>query len=214
MNAGSETSDGAPVSRIRFEAARFVVSVARLSGLPADRGREAAFAGRSNAGKSSAINALTRHGSLARVSKTPGRTQQINFFALSEVHRLVDLPGYGYARAPANVKRAWASLVEGYLARRRSLTGLVVLMDSRRPFMGQDEQLVEWARAAGLPIHVLLTKCDKLSRSIAARTLDQARRRLGASEVAGVQLFSATRKSGLEALESRLTRWLSHQEAG
>jgi len=148
-----------------YRQAQFLKGVARLSALPADAGVEVAFAGRSNAGKSSVINALTGRTALARISKTPGRTQQINFFVLDdEEHRLVDLPGYGYANVPLAVKRQWAGLVEGYLSARRSLEGVVLLMDARRPFTDADSRLMEWCVHAGLATHVLLNKSDKLSR--------------------------------------------------
>jgi len=192
-----------------YRQACFLKGVARLSALPADVGAEVAFAGRSNAGKSSVINALTGRAALARISKTPGRTQQLNFFVLDDdQHRLVDLPGYGYANVPIAVKRRWAALVEGYLGARRSLMGVVLLMDARRPFTDADAQLVDWCAHAGLATHVLLNKADKLSRGAAARTLAQARKRLaplGEDNVA--QLFSATRKTGIDELGARLDAW-------
>ncbi len=186
--------------------------VARLSALPADVGAEVAFAGRSNSGKSSVINALTGRAALARISKTPGRTQQLNFFVLDDdAHRLVDLPGYGYAKVPIAVKRRWAALVEGYLGSRRSLMGVVLLMDARRPFTDADSQLVEWCAHAGLAVHVLLNKADKLGRGAAARTLADARRRLAPlGEENVVQLFSATRRTGLDQLGVRLDAWLRY----
>ena len=195
-----------------YRQAQFLKGVARLSGLPVDSGREVAFAGRSNAGKSSVINALTGRAALARISKTPGRTQQINFFVLDdEQHRLVDLPGYGYAKVPLAVKRQWASLVEGYLNSRRSLQGVVLLMDARRPFTDADSQLLEWCVHAGLATHVLLNKADKLSRGAGARVLDDARKRLApAGDEHRVQLFSATRKTGIDELGARLDAWLAY----
>ena len=195
-----------------YRKARFLKGVARLSALPPDTGAEAAFAGRSNAGKSSVINALTGRASLARISKTPGRTQQLNFFVLDDPdHRLVDLPGYGYANVPVAVKRHWADLVEGYLGARRSLRGVVLLMDARRPFTDTDAQLLDWCVHAGLATHLLLNKCDKLSRSAGARTLADARARLaGLGPEHTVQLFSATRRTGLETLGARLDGWLGY----
>ncbi len=193
-----------------YRKACFLKGVARLSALPADVGVEVAFAGRSNAGKSSVINALTGRAALARISKTPGRTQQLNFFVLDDdEHRLVDLPGYGYANVPIAVKRRWSDLVEGYLGSRRSLMGVVLLMDARRPFTDADSQLVDWCVHAGLAIHVLLNKADKLSRGAGARVLADARRRLvplGEENV--VQLFSATRRTGVDKLVARLDVWL------
>ncbi len=195
-----------------YRQACFLKGVARLSALPADVGAEVAFAGRSNAGKSSVINALTGRAALARISKTPGRTQQLNFFVLDDdQHRLVDLPGYGYANVPIAVKRRWAALVEGYLGSRRSLMGVVLLMDARRPCTDADSQLVDWCAHAGLATHVLLNKADKLSRGAAARTLAEARKRLAPlGEENVVQLFSATRRTGIDELGARLDAWLGY----
>jgi GTP-binding protein len=195
-----------------YRQASFLKGVARLSALPADVGAEVAFAGRSNSGKSSVINALTGRAALARISKTPGRTQQLNFFVLDDdEHRLVDLPGYGYAKVPIAVKRRWAALVEGYLGSRRSLMGVVLLMDARRPFTDADSQLVDWCAHAGFATHVLLNKADKLSRGAAARTLADARKRLAPlGEENVVQLFSATRSAGLDELGARLDAWLGY----
>jgi GTP-binding protein len=195
-----------------YRQAQFLKGVARLSALPADAGVEVAFAGRSNAGKSSVINALTGRTALARISKTPGRTQQINFFVLEdEEHRLVDLPGYGYANVPLAVKRQWAGLVEGYLSARRSLEGVVLLMDARRPFTDADSRLMEWCIHAGLATHVLLNKSDKLSRGAGARVLADARKRLAPlGDEHQAQLFSATRKTGTDELGARLDTWLGY----
>lgn len=197
-----------------YRQARFLKGVARPSALPPDVGAEVAFAGRSNAGKSSVINALTGRASLARISKTPGRTQMLNFFVLDDTHRLVDLPGYGYANVPVGVKRRWAALVEGYLSARRSLVGVVLLMDARRPFTDADVQLLEWCLHARVATHVLLNKADKLSRGAGARVLADARKRL--APLGGdndVQLFSATRRTGIETLGARLDTWLGYQPA-
>ena len=188
----------------RFRNATFALGAAALPQMPPDSGREVALGGRSNAGKSSALNALTGHGGLARVSKTPGRTQQINFFTLgSEEARLVDLPGYGFARAPVRVKQAWSNLVEGYLRRRVSLAGVVVVMDSRRPFMDTDVTLVNWACAVNVACHVVLTKSDKLSRNQGAGALAAARRELAkftGDAPRSVQLFSALNREGVAEL--------------
>jgi GTP-binding protein len=195
-----------------YKQASFLKGVARLGALPADSGAEVAFAGRSNAGKSSVINALTGQRALARISKTPGRTQQLNFFVLDdEDHRLVDLPGYGYANVPIPVKRQWALLVEGYLVSRRSLRGVVLLMDARRPFTDGDRQLVDWCAHAGIATHILLNKSDKLSRGAGARVLADARKLLAPrGEQHVVQLFSATRKTGTDELAARLDAWLGY----
>ena len=199
-----------------YRRASFLKGVARLSALPADVGAEVAFAGRSNSGKSSVINALTGRAALARISKTPGRTQQLNFFVLDDdEHRLVDLPGYGYAKVPIAVKRRWAALVEGYLGSRRSLMGVVLLMDARRPFTDADSQLVDWCAHAGLATHVLLNKADKLSRGAAARALADAHKRLAPlGQENAVQLFSATRRTGLDQLGARLDAWLGYAGQG
>ena len=198
-----------------YRQASFTMGVARLAALPADVGVEVAFAGRSNSGKSSVINALTGRTALARISKTPGRTQQLNFFELDdEEHRLVDLPGYGYANVPIAVKRRWTALVEGYLVSRRSLRGVVILMDVRRPFTDADSQLLDWCTHAGLATHLLLNKCDKLSRGAGARVLADARKRLlPLGEESLVQLFSATRKTGIDELGARLDTWFGYPPA-
>jgi len=195
-----------------YRQAQFLKGVARLSALPADAGIEVAFAGRSNAGKSSVINALTGRAALARISKTPGRTQQLNFFVLDdEEHRLVDLPGYGYANVPVAVKRQWAGLVKGYLSARHSLRGVVLVMDARRPFTDADSRLLEWCVHAGLATHVLLNKSDKLSRGAGARALADAGKRLATlGNEHRIQLFSASRKTGIDELGARLDAWLGY----
>ena len=189
----------------------FFRAAARAAELPADRGGEVAFAGRSNAGKSTAINVITGRKGLARTSKTPGRTQQIVFFRLDDDRRLVDLPGYGYARVPDPVRRGWAKLVESYLIGRRSLKGVVLLTDARRPFTQLDLELVKWCAAAAVPVHALLTKCDKLNRSQSAQALAQAQR-LGASSGAelSLQLFSGLKREGVEAAAEKVCGWLEH----
>jgi ribosome biogenesis GTP-binding protein YsxC/EngB len=144
-----------PLNAPDYRRATFMLSAARLAQCPTDHGAEVAFAGRSNAGKSSAINTICAQTKLARTSKTPGRTQQINFFALDEQRRLVDLPGYGFARIPEELRRAWGRLVEGYLRERQSLAGIVLLMDVRHPLKEQDRQLIRWAAALAIPLHVL-----------------------------------------------------------
>jgi GTP-binding protein len=166
--------------------------------LPAPSVPEVAFAGRSNAGKSSAINALVGRRRLAFVSKTPGRTQLINFFSLGGSSYLVDLPGYGYAGVPAEVRRHWEELVGGYVATRESLAGVVVMMDIRHPLTPLDRELLAWLREAGRPVHILLTKADKLSRQAATATLQRVRRELAHEYVgATAQLFSSMKPEGL-----------------
>ena len=193
-----------------FRGAAFHLSVAKPSGLPAPAGPEIAFAGRSNAGKSSAINTLVGHTRLAFVSKTPGRTQLINYFTLVRGGFLVDLPGYGYAQVPIEVRKAWAGLIERYLKERESLAGLVLIMDSRHPLTPLDWNMIEWFSVSGKPMHVLLTKADKLTRSAQAATLADVRRQLsGMGEQVSVQLFSSLKKTGVEEAEAAVSPWLA-----
>ena len=197
-----------------FHQAQYLLSAHNLSQFPPDLGGEVAFAGRSNTGKSSVINTLTRQKTLAKTSKTPGRTQQINFFILNQWSRLVDLPGYGYARVPEATKRHWAELLAAYLAQRKSLHGLVLIVDIRRGLQEFDLQLLTWGWNYEVPIHVLLNKSDKLSRQAAAQTLAGVRQLLDARGWGGtsLQLFSALKKSGVEMLEMTLNQWLQGSE--
>lgn len=192
--------------------AKFLKSAAGLRDMPPDQGCEVAFAGRSNAGKSSALNALAAHKGLARVSKTPGRTQLLNVFALDDERRLVDLPGYGYAKVPVGVRDQWRGMVDGYLRSREALKGLVLIMDSRHPLKDFDRQMLDFAAAIAKPCHVLLTKADKLSRNDASRTLSEVRKELGAdateSAPVSVQLFSSTAKTGLDEARQVVAGWL------
>jgi len=193
-----------------YRQALFLTSAAKLSQCPPDQGWEIAFAGRSNAGKSSAINSLTKNHKLARTSKTPGRTQLINFFTLSDQQRLVDLPGYGFAKVPQAVKREWTRLMEGYLQNRQSLRGLILLMDARHPLQPFDQQLLDWAVAASMSTHILLTKADKLKRGPAASCLLAVRKQLAEHEgLVSVQLFSALKHSGHPELLAVLNHWLT-----
>jgi GTP-binding protein len=195
-----------------YRRARFLLSAARLEQAPPDVGLEVAFAGRSNAGKSSAINALCGQKGLARTSKTPGRTQLLNFFGLDDDHRLVDLPGYGYAAVAASIRAEWQGAVAPYIERRRSLQGVVVLTDIRHPLRDLDLQLVDWAWHLGRPVHVLLTKADKLGRGKATATLLAARKVLADyPHAATVQLFSAVAGQGLEVLAGVLDGWLRRE---
>ena len=194
--------------------AKFMTSAPRLSACPPNIGYEVAFAGRSNAGKSSAINALTNQRQLARASKTPGRTQLLNYFSLDEERRLVDLPGYGYAAVPLAVKEAWQKELENYLIKRDSLQGLIVLMDIRHPLQKYDEMLLNWAQKRNLRVHILLTKADKLNRSPALAALQSMQKQLKAKNiVATVQLFSALRRMGLEDAAQVLGEWLNYPPA-
>ena len=192
-----------------YRQVRFLTSVASIRGLPADRGREVAFAGRSNAGKSSAINALTGRRHLARTSRTPGRTRLVNFFELDEERRLVDLPGYGYARVPRSMSREWGALVGKYLESRESLAGVVVLMDIRHPLTELDATLLDWCRAADLPALAVLTKADKLARSRRAAALAETAGRLARyGDAMRAMVFSATKRIGCRELEACLDEWL------
>ena len=190
-----------------FREITFFTSAADESGLPNSE-VEVAFAGRSNAGKSSAINALAQRHRLAFVSKTPGRTQQINFFSLGSSRFLVDLPGYGYAKVPRGMRNEWEQFISGYLQLRPQLCGLVVIMDIRHPMTPLDRQLLEWFARTGKPAHVLLTKADKLGRQAAAAQLGKIVKAL-ASDHPGVsaQVFSAQSRVGLDEAEVVLARW-------
>jgi GTP-binding protein len=190
-----------------FSEVRFLTSANRPAQFLPDQGREVAFAGRSNAGKSSAINAITGRRGLARTSKTPGRTQLINFFGLDGDRRLVDLPGYGFAKVPDAVRRHWRHLMEAYFSGREALTGLFVIMDCRRPLTDVDRQMLAFAGQVACPVHVLLTKADKLSRGKAAAALQATRRALG--DTASVQLFSAPGGQGVEEAREVLAAMLA-----
>jgi GTP-binding protein len=190
----------------RFPEARFLLGAASARQYPPDRGREVAFAGRSNAGKSSAINTILARRALARTGKTPGQTQLINFFDLGGERRLIDLPGYGYARAPQHRRVAWGPLIDA-LRGRSSLRGLFLIVDARRGLGDSDLALVDWADPAERSVHVLLTKADKLGRSEAAEALALAGRRLEGR--ASAQLFSAASREGLAEAQRRLESWLT-----
>ncbi len=192
-----------------YRRACFLTGSHQIAQLPPDEGAEVAFAGRSNVGKSSAINAITEIGSLARTSRTPGRTQQINFFSLVDGYRLVDLPGYGYAKVPPSLQRHWQVVLDRYIRERRSLRGVVVVMDARHPLKDLDNTMLTWCAAIARPVHVLLTKADKLSRteSLQALRLVETAFAQHGQEQGMVQLFSATHAQGLEEARIRLDRW-------
>ena len=193
-----------------YRGAAYLTSAAKLHQCPPDKGWEVAFAGRSNAGKSSAINSLTNNKKLAKTSKTPGRTQLINFFELSTSQRLVDLPGYGFAKVPVAVKKEWTKQLENYLAKRQCLRGMILLMDVRHPLQPFDEQMLNWALTAHMPVHILLTKADKLKRGPAKATLLSVQARLlEFGDLASAQLFSSLKGDGLPALRTRLNTWLT-----
>ena len=196
---------------IDYSKARFSQSAPTLAQCPAETGREVAFAGRSNAGKSSAINSLTGNSKLARTSKTPGRTQLINFFELAEDQRLVDLPGYGFAKVPLALKQEWDKNLSQYLRERECLTGLVLLMDVRQPLREFDTMMINWAAEAEMPVHLLLTKADKLKKGPAKSTLLSVQKHLRDAEVddlVSAQLFSALKRQGLDQLKQVLDHWL------
>jgi len=191
----------------------FVTTVADTHALPPARGAEVAFVGRSNAGKSSALNALAHRKRIAFVSKTPGRTQHINFFRVGDDRYLVDLPGYGYAAVPAAARAHWHELIGGYLQTRSSLRGVVLIMDARHPLTELDWNLIAWLKPTGRPLHVLLSKSDKLSRQTASATLrsvEAALRRDYAS--CSVQLFSSTRKIGIAEAAAKVREWLGDDQ--
>jgi GTP-binding protein len=193
----------------RFPDARFLVSVAAPAQFPPDDGVEVAFAGRSNAGKSSAINAIAQRHALARTSKAPGRTRLLNFFELVPQGRIVDLPGYGYASAPESERRTWAPLIDALRAR-RSLYGLFLIVDARRGISDADQELIAWAQPQQRGVHVLLSKVDKLTRNEAARVLQAAKVQV-ASDVS-LQLFSAHAATGVAEAQSKLAQWLSNNK--
>jgi GTP-binding protein len=189
-----------------YPAAAFITSANQAAQFLPDQGAEVAFAGRSNAGKSTAINAILGRKDFARTSKTPGRTQLVNFFSLADGLRLVDLPGYGYARVPRDVREHWERLMEDYFRERRSLRGLMVAVDARRGIGDFDRQMLDYARALGCPAHVLLTKADKLNRREQDEVLAAAREALGPG--VGVQLFSGVTKLGVDQARAALRQLL------
>jgi GTP-binding protein len=186
---------------------KFVTSAAEAHQLAPDLGREIAFAGRSNSGKSTAINAITQRAGLARVSRTPGRTQLINFFELEPLRRLVDLPGYGFAKVPEKVRTRWLLLMQHYFNVRESLVGLVLIVDSRRGLGAEDAAMLEWVLARDRQAHILLTKADKLNRRDSLRVLQDTQRACSDTAVSA-QLFSAHAKQGLEEARLVLDRWM------
>ena len=191
-----------------YHQAKFTLSAPELKSTPADTGMEVAFAGRSNAGKSSALNTLTRQKSLARTSKTPGRTQLLNFFNLNDQQRFVDLPGYGYAKVPEKVKRQWHALMETYLHERQSLYGIILVMDIRHPLTEFDWQMIEWCGYSKKPLHILLTKADKLNHGAAKNTLFKVQRELQEQDLSvSLQLFSALKRTGIDDIHQLLDTW-------
>ncbi|GLS90694.1 putative GTP-binding protein EngB [Psychromonas marina] len=203
--------------KIHFQKAHFLISAPDIrhldKHLPPESGIEVAFAGRSNAGKSSALNRLTRQKSLARTSKTPGRTQLINVFEVEEGKRLIDLPGYGFAKVPLEMKLKWQKSLGEYLQNRESLKGLVVLMDIRHPFKDLDQQLIDWAIDADIPVLALLTKADKLKSG--ARKAALLKMRAEAKHFDGevqVELFSSLKGIGVDVLERKIADWYALED--
>ncbi|MDR7121155.1 ribosome biogenesis GTP-binding protein YihA/YsxC [Rheinheimera soli] len=195
---------------INYQKATFLTSAPDIKALPADTGVEVAFAGRSNAGKSSALNTLTRQNGLARTSKTPGRTQLINTFSLSENQRLIDLPGYGFAKVPLAVKEKWQKALSEYLIKRESLKGIVILMDIRHPLKDLDQDLIHWAVQSNLQVLLLLTKADKLSPGPRKKVLmEVTEASMAFMGDVTVQVFSSLTKLGLAELEQKLDQWYS-----
>ncbi|GLS24592.1 ribosome biogenesis GTP-binding protein YihA/YsxC [Marinibactrum halimedae] len=197
---------------INFRKAYYVQSAPTLRECPPETGAEVAFAGRSNAGKSSAINTLTGNGKLARTSKTPGRTQMINYFFLNDDQRLVDLPGYGFAKVPLATKQKWDKHLSEYLQERQTLRGMVLLMDIRHPMQEFDTMVLNWAVEVEMPVHILLTKADKFKRGKANGTLLQVKKHLQEAQVedlVSVQTFSSLKKEGVKELERVLNQWLA-----
>ncbi len=194
---------------VNYNQIKFLKSAQESSNLPPDLGAEVAFAGRSNAGKSSALNAITGVHRLARTSKTPGRTQLINFFQLDPNRRLVDLPGYGYAKVPEKVKLHWQRFLSEYIAQRQCLKGIILMMDIRHPLTPLDWQMIEWAGSYQLPLHILLTKADKLKKGIARQTLLSVQKTLsGYEDWISIQLFSAFSGDGIITVHEVLDKWL------
>ena len=194
-----------------FQNATFYISAHHLRDLPPPVGVEVAFAGRSNAGKSSALNTLANHNRLAYVSKQPGRTQLINFFSLGKDQFLVDLPGYGYAKVPAEMRAHWQMTLSNYLSHRNTLFGLVLVMDCRHPLTPLDRQMLDWFSPSNKPIHVLLTKSDKLSRNAASQTLQTVKKELQSTwGNCTIQLFSSLKKQGVEEAETIINGWFNN----
>ena len=198
-----------------YRKAKFLLAVQHLEQLPDTIQYEVGFAGRSNAGKSSAINTITGIHSLARTSKTPGRTQQIVYFTLDDEHSLVDLPGYGYAKVPMNVKKHWHSLMEGYFTNREALKGLVLVMDIRHPMRDFDEQMLAWCHNNNTPVHILLTKADKLSKGAASAVLHKITKTLKDQEYHNfsVQAFSSLKRTGSETVMEKMDEWFGYSKS-
>jgi GTP-binding protein len=198
------------MTKPKYENAEFMLSVANLSQLPPDEGIEVAIVGRSNAGKSSVLNQLTHNKSLARVSKTPGRTQHINLFALDKNRRLADLPGYGYAKVPPALKQQWELLLDAYLRNRDSLQGMILVMDIRHPFKDFDKQLLIWSSQCQLPVHILLNKVDKITMTELKKTMRKVNDIVPIyPNIVTFQTFSALKGVGIKELREKLDEWFT-----
>ncbi|MCK4870518.1 MAG: YihA family ribosome biogenesis GTP-binding protein [Gammaproteobacteria bacterium] len=203
------------VNTLNYNKATFLLSAVELKQLPADEGSEVAIIGRSNAGKSSAINTITSIKGLARTSKTPGRTQAINVFPIDSHNRLIDLPGYGYTKAPIMVSQRWMDKVNEYLETRACLRGLILVMDIRHPLKEQDQRLIDWCVGCKLPLHIMLTKTDKLKRAKAQNTLQEVKKALEEKKYKiSVQLFSSLEHIGIEEIHEQLDSWFNQDTHG
>jgi GTP-binding protein len=198
------------VKTLAFNTTTYLKSATKLSQMPADSGSEIAFIGRSNAGKSSSINTITSIKGLARTSQTPGRTQMINIFEIAEGARLIDLPGYGYAKVPKIVRERWEKSIDQYLQERKCLRGLVLIMDIRHPLKEIDMQLIDWATTCDLPVHILLSKSDKLSKNEQRKAVAYVESHLsGLQDLISIQLFSSLKKDGVTEARAQITAWLT-----
>lgn len=198
------------MTKLHYNCTKYVTSATNLKQLPPDEGKEVAFAGRSNVGKSSAINTITNIRGLARTSKTPGRTQMINFFHVDEAgqRRFVDLPGYGYAKVPKKIKIQWEATLGEYLMNRKSLQGLILLMDIRHPMKDTDTLMIDWIMQRHLPIHILLTKADKLTRNHSNQALQKLRNEFKGANNVSLQAFSSLKRTGINEAHTKLNEWL------
>ncbi len=201
--------------RVPYQNMKFMLSVVRMDDAPADEGWEVAFAGRSNAGKSSGLNALASQNSLARTSKTPGRTRELNYFEIDAQRRIVDLPGYGYAKVSRQMQNQWRKLLDDFLQNRQSLQGILIFMDIRHPMSNYDLQLIDWCEQSQLPLHILLTKADKLGYGAAKSTLLKIQRELEPANIpASAQTFSSLKKTGLDEAYEVLDSWFQLHNTG
>jgi GTP-binding protein len=196
-----------------YRRAKYLTSANHLDQLVEDLGREVAFAGRSNAGKSSALNTIADIGNLARTSKTPGRTQMINFFDIDADRRLVDLPGYGYAKVPERIKKHWEQVLNGYFSKRESLKGVILLVDARHQMKDFDYLMLEYCQHKQIPIHILMTKSDKLKRGAAKSALLNVQKSLKENfSQSSAQLFSSLKKEGVDQVRAIMDQWLGFEE--